>query len=264
MINKNEILKHISNKDDKILFSKIIDQYNLSCRNFDITFTEFVPMLKYSEFLGYLKYNNLDTQILNFGGFEYAERTLVGFFPEYIEAENSSFPISILEIEYNLKYSKNLTHRDFLGSIMGLGIDRSKIGDILVEDGKSICFVHNDIVEYLNANLIKVASTNVNTKICDLQNYIIPEKEFEEKNIIVSSLRLDVVVAGAFNMSRNKISNFIKADKVFLNFQAENNISKIIKLGDIITLRGYGRIKVLEVVGNTRSDRIVLKIIKYN
>lgn len=263
MFNKQEILSNILNKDDKILFSKIIDQLNFCQKNYENTFTDFIPILKYLEFRSILFKQHIEQNVSIFGGFEEAERIIIGFFPEYVEADNNLFPISILEITYNEKYSRALTHRDFLGSILGLGIDRAKVGDILIDNNKAICFLYNDIVDYVHINLEKVGSTNVKTKVLKLQNYNIPKPKLEEKTIIISSIRIDSVLSGVFNISRGKISDYIKGEKVFLNFAIETSSSKNVKENDIITLRGMGRIKILNVVGRTKKDKIILNIAKY-
>ena len=263
MFNKQQILNNVLSKDDKILFSKIIDQLNLCEKNYENTFTDFMPILKYLEFRSILIKHHIEQNISTFGGFEEAERIIIGFFPEYIEPDNNFFPISILEITYNEKYSRPLTHRDFLGAILGLGIDRTKVGDILIDNNKAICFLYNDIVDYVNINLEKVASTNVKTKVLKLQNYTIPTPKLQEKTIIISSIRIDSVLSSVFNMSRGKISDYIKGEKVFLNFAIETSSSKNVKENDIITLRGMGRIKILNVVGRTKKDKIILNIAKY-
>ena len=263
MINKQKILANITNKEDKMLFSKILDQLNFCEKNYEPTFTEFIPMLKYLEFNTIISREYTNIKMLHFGGFEEAERIIIGFFPEYIEPSFDDFPLFILEISYNEKYSKALTHRDFLGSILGTGIDRCKVGDILLKDNKAFCFLCNDIIDYVNINLEKVASTKVKTKILKLEDCNIPKAKLEEKNIIVSSIRLDAVLSSAFNISRGKISDYIKGEKAFVNFVIQTNGSKNIKENDIITLRGVGRIKVLKTIGKTKKDRVILSIGKY-
>lgn len=264
MINKQEILKCIKDKDDKILYSKVLKQLIFCEKNYEKTFTEFLPTLKVSEILSYINKYHIDQNIKVFGGYEGAERVIIGFCPEYLEIEEKDFFIDILEITYNFKYSRELTHRDFLGSIIGLGIDRSKIGDIIIEGNKAICFVEKSMSSYLEANLQKVGNTKVKIKVCNLVDYNIPQPKYEEKCIIVASTRLDAVLGHSFNLARGKISDIIKGEKVFLNWTLETSVSKNIKENDIITVRGFGRIKILNIVGKTKKDRIILNIIKYS
>ncbi len=264
MIKKQDILKSILNKDDKILYSKILEQLMFCQKKYEKTFSEFLPPLKANEILTIIKKLNTFEKIEIFGGYEDAERVMLGFCPEYLEIEKSDFPISIIEIEYNEKYSKELSHRDFLGSLIGLGIDRSKIGDIILNENKAICFVQKDIASYIEFNLQKVGSTKIKIKYSSLEKYPIPKQNFEEKNIIISSLRLDSILAHSFNLARGKTSDLIKGEKAFLNWALETSPSKIIKENDIITLRGFGRIKILNILGKTKKDRIILNIIKYS
>lgn len=264
MLNKNQILNNLKDKDDKILFSKIIDQYNFCFRNFETSFTDFMPITKYGEFMKYIKNHHLDVNIKVFGGFGEVERVVIGFFQDYTELQTNDFPISVLDIKYNTKYSKSLTHRDFLGSLIGLGIDRSKLGDIVIKEDGAFCFVSSELADYISINLTKVASSKVSAEICEFSENMINIQNLEEENIIISSLRLDSLVGGAFNISRGKACDFIKAEKVFLNFQVESSVSKEVKIGDIVTLRGSGRIRIDEFIGNTKSDRIVLRIAKYS
>lgn len=263
MIDKYEIIKNALSKEDKILFSKIFDQMNFCCKNCKQTYTDFLPIIKASEFLSLIKNNYIEQKLETFGGYDSSERIVIGFSPDYMEFKKENFPISIIEITYIEKYSKELKHRDFLGSMLGLGVDRSKIGDIIVENNKAICFVLNEIVNYININLDKVGSTKVKTDIFNINDYNIPKSKYEEKRIIVSSLRIDTILSSAFNIARGKISNFIKSNKAFVNFQIENNVSRNVKENDIITLRGLGRIKIIEIIGRTKKDNIILNITKY-
>lgn len=264
MIKRQEILKIINDKDDKILYSKVLEQLTFCENKYEKTFSEFLPLFKASEILSYINKYSVNSKIKIFGGYSEAERVIIGFYPPYYEMQDTDFPINIIEISYNEKYSKNLTHRDFLGSILGLGIDRNKIGDIVLEGNKAICFIEKSISAYIETNLEKVAATKVKVKRCLLTEAIIPKVKYEEKSIIISSLRIDSVLAHSFNLSRTKIASLIKSEKAFLNWATETNISKIVKENDIITLRGFGRIKILEIIGKTKKDRIVLNIIKYN
>lgn len=258
MINK----KGIVNKDDRLLFSKVADKIELCEIKHKKVYTDFLPIAKYNEFLLISKAKK-NVNIGIFGGFSDAERVIIGVCPSYDELLENKYPISVLEIKYNKKYSKELTHRDFLGSIMGQGIDRCKIGDIILEDDKAVCFVTSDIKDYLAVNLEKVASSKVDIKALNIEDYDIPIKKFDEKKVTVASVRLDTTLGAVFNISRNNINKLIKSEKAFVNFSVEQNISKALKEGDIVTLRGYGRIKIHMIGGKTKKDRIILTVLKY-
>lgn len=260
MINKQELLKHFNNKDEKILFSKVLDQVILCVRNYETTFTDFLPISNVIMFLKILDSYRLDINTKIFGGFEDSERVIIGFSPEFLELENSDFPLEVIKINYNHKYSKSLTHRDFLGSILGLGISRTKVGDIIINQEDVFCFVDKEISDYLITNLLKVGSTSVTATKVDYKNYTFTLTTLKEKVITVSSIRLDTVLSSAFNISRAKSLSLIKAEKVFVNWISQTNSSKTLNEGDSVTLRGFGKIKINEIKGRTKKDKIILSI----
>lgn len=274
MLNKNKILNSYNNKDNKdnknnkLLLSKIIDNHNRCYKSFQPVFSDFMPISTFMQFVIFLDSQNQNFLLdyLAFGGFDDAERVIIGFFPEHITPTTEIFPIKVLEVSYNNKYSKNLTHRDFLGSIIGLGVERTKIGDI-INNNNNNCFLHTDIADYVFFNLERVGSTKVTTKLQDIKNNQdinnLSSSSLEEHKIITASLRLDTTLSSAFNISRTKVSSYIKSNKVFLNFIECDNPSKVIKQNDIITIRGMGRIKIGNIIGNTKKDRIILQVFKY-
>lgn len=262
MHSKQEFLKRIKKPEDKFWYSKALEQAYSCIKTSDFAFTDFSDPLKIGEVVAFLKDEN-KFSIKAYGGFDNSERLMLGFYPAYLEMKYSDFPIKAIKIEYNEKFSKNLTHRDFLGSILGLGIKREKIGDILAFQGYCIVFVEVTIADYISYNLEKVRHTKVKSSIVQPEKLADIEVKMEERTIIISSLRLDAVVSGAFGISRSKAAELINADKAFLNWQNETNTSKSVSEGDILTLRGTGRIKVDEIAGKTKKDRIVLNITKF-
>ena len=262
MFDKQNILKNVTKPDEKLIFSKAFDRAYYCIKNFEPAFTEFLDPYKISSILSLLGYKfDFNTKV--FGGMDNCERQKLGFFPEFMLEEDYKFPISVIEITYNLQFSKKLTHRDFLGSLIGLGIVRGKIGDIIIEDDKVYVFVDEDIADFINVHLEKVGHTKVKTKIISYEDIKPKEETMECKNITVSSLRLDAVLSGVFNMSRGKISDLIKAEKAFINWNMCDSVSKQVSEGDIITLRGFGRVKIVELVGKTKKDRFLLSIHKF-
>ena len=173
------------------------------------------------------------------------------------------FPISIVCIEPILKkFSDEFTHRDFLGSIMNLGIKRETIGDILVMDRFAYVFVDEKIADYIVENLKKVRHTHM--KVTRIEALPV---EFEAKRnvckILVSSLRLDVVIAGKYNISRNQALELFRSKKVFLNERLCENNSYIVKQDDIISVRGYGKMVFKEISGETKKGRVYIQVEEY-
>lgn len=256
MIDKN-ILKMASDDDEKILLAKTIDKANIAIKTHRSEFSVFMDPYKAHKFKSFIS-SQREIDVMLYGGYDMAERLKLGFFTEYDTPDVNDFPITTLEIKYNSQFSSSLTHRDFLGSVLGLGITREKIGDIILESSRAIVYCDEDIADYISFNLDKVKRTKVNCSV--ITDYMPPVAEMSEKKFTVSSLRLDAIVSHAFNISRGKAADYIKSEKVFVNWKNEISVSKPIAENDVITLRGYGRIKVLEILGTTKKDRILLNI----
>ena len=247
------------NPDEKLLFAKVLNQVYFCQKRHEKAFSDFLDPARIEQFTQIIR-SEFNIKLHSFGGYENAERQMIGFFPDYLDEQDYQFPIEALEITYNKKFSKDLTHRDYLGSILGLGIDRSKVGDILLAESSTIFFVDQDISSYILMSLEKVANTKISVKRKDILEISELAKEEKQLNIIVSSLRMDSVVSAAFHISRAKSADLIRAEKVFVNWKPITNISKNISMGDIITLRGHGRAKINEVVSKTKKDRLVINI----
>ncbi len=254
MINKLKLLSHINDKDEKIIFSKLIDEIH-NAEKVGYAFSEFYPPTTATKFLSLI---GDEIEYMIYGGYPDAERVVVGFF-SYKNIDETDFPITRLKIEYNSKFVKNLTHRDFLGSILGLQIDRSKIGDILIFEDNAIAFVKSEIASFITSNLIKVKNATVN--VSEFEDIVeIPFAEIHEKHCVTASLRIDAVISQAFNISRTKSADYISGEKVFVNWILVNSAAKQISEGDVITVRGLGRCKILNINGKTKKDRISLTI----
>lgn len=260
-INKNDLLNKFTTKEEKMLVSKVLDQYNYCKKARGKTFTDFVDPIK-AEILIKILSNDKDINIESFGGYGSSERTILGFSPKDNLLKIEDFPISSLEIKYNSRFHKELTHREFLGSILGLGIKRSKLGDILIFEGKSIVFILDDIVEYICANLTEVTNSKVTCKIVTNEIEVETKKE-ENIKTTVASLRLDAVISNLFHVSRGKANDFVESEKVFINWVNITNTSKQVNVNDIITVRGIGRIKINEILGKSKKDRIIISVTKY-
>lgn len=223
---------------------------------FYTTFTDFLNMDEQST----LKNAKINTPHTLFGGYDMAERCVAGFGEN---SEYAEFPISIIKIEpLQQKFADKLSHRDFLGSLMGLGIKRELLGDIVISDNVGYLFCIDNIASYIEQNLDKVKHTSVKCKIVDeLPKTAI--KEPEEIKINVSSLRLDVVVAGVYNFSRNEVKELFVARKIYVNSKLTENFSQIVKNGDVVSVRGYGRFIYCDTLGKTKKNRLFISVKVY-
>ncbi len=174
--------------------------------------------------------------------------------------EPEPFPVSALSLQF--RKSDKLTHRDFLGALMSLGIERETVGDILVEDGRCVLFVKEEIRDYITSQLFKVG--NVGVRITEADTSSLPKgRGFDEKDYTVSSLRLDAVVAAVSGLSREKTKTLILSGSVTRNYEVCQNISRQVEESDVITIRGKGKYVVNGVLGETKKHRIRISIIHY-
>lgn len=188
------------------------------------------------------------------GGFVGAERQRAAFCHEEFEG-TPAFEISVIKSEWNGEFAR-LSHSDVLGSIMSLGVDREFIGDIIATKNFARILVDKKIRDYFVANLTKIGNTTVETSEDELENISPKEERVKEIKATVASLRADSIAAAGFGMSRSKAAAEISAEKVKLNWQTVKNASQSIKEGDILSMRGRGRLEVSEVRGQTKKGRI--------
>lgn len=196
------------------------------------------------------------------GGFESSERKVVCFLPSY-EEELSLPPYDCVKIEpLNRKFAEELSHRDYLGAIMNLGIERSLLGDIVIKDGTAYVFILKKMSRYLTENLTMIRRTSIVAEVIEDAGELL-KPEFEEIQGTVSSIRLDSIVALCGRLSRTKASAYIESEKVFVNGQVITNVSRSLKDGEIISVRGIGKFKFEAAGGQTKKGRTVVTLLKY-
>jgi RNA-binding protein YlmH len=197
------------------------------------------------------------------GGTDGCERCMVRFGSPDSLGYEEAFPIVLLHISpVQKKFSDALTHRDFLGSVIGLGIERTKLGDIIVRDNEGYIFVNESISEYITENLSKVKHTNVRVEKClDIPEAVVPK--FAEESIIVSSNRLDAIIARVYKLSRDLAVRYISEGKVFLSGRQMTENAKQLRAGDTVSVRGKGKFIFEGEGGNTRKDKLYINIKKY-
>ena len=225
-------------------------------------FTDFLDMLQLSAFYAIereLSFAGLTV----FGGIDGCERCMVRFGSIDNCGYDESFPITLLHVSpLQKKFAETLTHRDFLGSVIGLGIERTKLGDIFVKENECYIFVADSISEYILENLSSVKHTSVKVQVCEL----IPDSitpEISEESIIVSSNRLDAIIARVYKLSRDMAIKVISEGKVFVNGREMTGNAKSLKEGDIVSVRGKGRFIYDGDEGVTRKNKLSVRIKRY-
>ncbi len=197
------------------------------------------------------------------GGFEGADRVLVRFGKEEELGYQMPFPIVCIHIEPLLhKFADQLSHRDFLGALMNLGIERSTIGDIKVGEKEAYLFCLGTISQFICDNLAQVRHTHVR---CTLTESFadIPEEEPERLHVQVQSLRVDAVLAKVYNLSREKSSELFRAGKVYINGRLCEDNSRLLKGGETVNARGFGKFQVSGEAGKTRKGKLSVEAAVY-
>lgn len=266
-MNKQELLKSYKNEEDRLLVSKMLDQIALCSKRNKIQNTDFLDARQKLLLEKVLKSNKIENYII-FGGFEEAERNTIIFYPEKwtkeIVEKNYASVMQVIEILLPNDLKEKYTHRDYLGGVVKLGLKREKIGDIVVWEKGAHIVVLKEIIPFLEqhlSTLIRFQKSQISTKgIDEIHKCIINKEEVE---IIVSSTRLDNIVSGLCKTSRTKAEEIIRAERVFVNYEAVTKDSKTINVGDKITIRGKGKFEIVEEVGNTKKGRYILKVEKY-
>ena len=245
--------------EDKIFASHILDMA-------DICDIKFIP--RFSAFLD-IRQAKIAEEALNsicyerymfYGGFEQASRVMLGVFPMYSELSTDDFPMDSIVIRY--READKLSHRDFLGAFMNCGINRNMLGDIIVNDGYTVVFASNTVSGAICSEISKIGSVGVKISIENSPEILIKES-FSEINGTVSSLRLDSIVSTAVKLSREKAAQLIRGGNVALNCSHDISVSDEVKVGDIFSVRGYGKFILCEISGRTKRDRLHIIIKKY-
>ncbi len=249
------------NKEEILLRKRLIELSNQAYTRDIVTFSDFLNLNELN-ILHTTPKDMFSSRYETYGGYESSERQMVSFLPDALYYE-FSYPIQAIEIRpVNRKFSEELNHRDYLGSLMNLGIERSKMGDILLEDDRAILFARQEISSFITENLTKIRHTIVKTNILETSD-ICYEPSFQSITGNVASVRLDSVLSVAFPMSRSKMTAFIEAGRVFVNGKLITSNGYHLKEEDIISVRGLGRIKFMHIISETRKGRYMISVNKY-
>lgn len=206
--------------------------------------------------------NQAGCSIAFHGGFDAAERRIAAFYTGEVP-QDWEFPIACLELKWNPKYASP-GHRDLLGAVMGLGLERDATGDIALgsEDGTAYLFTHSDVESYICANLESAGRASLKVQACG-DAPAIREPEGISLRITVSSQRMDGVIAAALKLSRSEAQRMIEAGLVKRNHIIEQRGDIHLEQGDLLSVRGYGRMRVTEFEGLTRKGRLAVRLFRY-
>ena len=241
--------------DTELLKKRFIELARKSFNAGIFTFTDFLGLAEQSAFAE-IKKELHGISYETFGGAPGAERVMIRFGSEEELGYSIPFPISVIKAEpLSQKYADKLTHRDFLGAILNLGIERDVLGDIVIIDNVGYIFASEDMASYIADNLIKVKRTDVSCRIADS----LPEGELyrtEEKTIQVSGARLDAIIAKVFSLSREDSQSLFKKRLVFADGRQIDSTSYVPKENEKISVRGHGRFIYMGEQSLSRKGKI--------
>ncbi len=250
MLPREDLLKRVENRD---AVARVIDQAEQAIKTWEVVCTDFLSppeMMEVQQTFSRLT----DVQLVAAGGYAQAERQRLAIARSELSLESDQVQLAALEIAGNFLFD-SATHRDFLGALLGSGIVREKVGDIIVlgERGAQAIVVP-ELVEFLEISFNQVRSVPVKTRRIEFSELKIREPKKKEMTTTEASLRLDAVASAGFGMSRSKMADMITGGDVRLNWKEITSASHLVKSGDLIAIRGKGRVEIGEIA-ITKKDR---------
>ena len=197
------------------------------------------------------------------GGSELCERVMLRFGSEEELGYVEDFPITCIQAKpLSPKFSDDLTHRDFLGALMNLGIERGTLGDIFLVENIAYIFCMENMAEFIMENLGKVKHTSV---LCERAKAVpaLSDKDRQEVKIQISSERIDAVVSKVYRLSRSEALELFRQKKIFVNGRQCENNSQLVKSGDIISVRGYGKFEYSGMQNTSKKGKINAIVLCY-
>ncbi|MBE7050033.1 MAG: hypothetical protein E7394_04600 [Ruminococcaceae bacterium] len=253
---KNYILS-ADTPEIKALISHAKDLYNKAIFSGRCLYTKFLTPPEAETI--YNRFPKDVCPITLFGGYDDAERKVASFGEPH---DKENFPIACIKVIS--KGSKALSHRDYLGTVLSLGIKREMIGDIVITDEGTYIFALEEIAPFIVDNLFKVSNTGVECAICEKTEDVRIRREYVTYDSTVSSLRLDSVVASAVKKARSASLELIQRGLVLQNYKETNSASSPVKDGDILTIRGFGKFLIKTNGSVTKKGRIHIEINKFS
>lgn len=239
--------------DYRLLISRVDDLVYKSYTE-DYVFLGFINELEVSQVHNYL--NKLKVEHSFYGGYPNASRVFLYIGDAYTDYSE------IKALRIILKGKEELSHRDFLGSLMGLGISRESVGDIVLINDGAVAFVRSEVYSYIIDNLTSVGRQGVKLSEYNENRESLGSLK-EETEILLTSMRVDNFITSVCKCSRQTAIEYIENDKVFVNYSCVSKPSKTLDFDDIVSIRGFGKYKIGAILRKTKSDRIVLSVLQY-
>lgn len=256
-MDKEKLTGYIRDTQLKITIIKNLSKVESVLRSHVPKTTDFMNPYECKHFTAILRgIGGISFCAINYG--ENPQRKLIQIYPDYMSEESLEVPIRALEIT---SYSKaGLSHRDCLGSLLGLGIQREKTGDIYIHEDRVQLIVQSTIADFVQMNLESVGREKVSVKEIPIEQVSPGQENYQEKIVYVSSLRADSLVAEIFHLSRSKVQELIKAGYLRCDYEPVTTNGRELSEGSLLSLRGYGRGYFDEVLMETKKGRLRVKV----
>ncbi|MBE6990817.1 MAG: hypothetical protein E7426_08785 [Ruminococcaceae bacterium] len=260
-MDRRELLdRAASDGEERLLLGRVWDKYD-QCRRRNIpTYTGFLSPQEQAAAERLLHILGAAEGWVWWGGYEGAERRRLCFLPEWQEEPELGVVRCLRCTFYE---AGKLTHRDFLGSLMGLGLTRETIGDILVGENEAHVLTVDTAADHLLREWTAAGRTPLQVQEIGLTELTVPRQQVKELRDTVSSLRLDSVLAVGFSTARGRAAEAVEAGRVQLNWTVCLKPDRLLREGDVISVRGLGKCRLAAVGGTTRKGRIFITVERY-
>ncbi|MGM0501169.1 MAG: photosystem II S4 domain protein [Bacillota bacterium] len=260
LINKEKLLSQFEGQE-RIVLDKILDKAEESLKRHKPVFTNFLN--PHHLHLGQQMLEQIrDLKYMLYGGYKQAERQRLAAMPDYYIESMVDSPLVLLNISGQFKF-QSVSHRDFLGAILGTGIKRAMVGDLVLYQGGCQAIIAPEIKDYLLCNLEQVHQIGVEVTEISFDRLKVEPQRVKKIKSTVASLRLDSVASSGFGTSRTKMSKIIEQGKVKVNWQVVEDPAYFLNDEDLLSIRGRGRVEIDELRGESRKGRIKLTLKRY-
>jgi RNA-binding protein YlmH len=246
--------------EERLLLGRVLDKYDQCRRRSVPTHTEFLSPQEQAAAERLLHMLGTEEGFVRWGGYEGAERCQLHFLPEWQEEPERG---AVRCLRCTFYEPGRLTHRDFLGSLMGLGLTREKIGDILVAENEANVLVADSVADFLLRDWTAAGRTPLKVEEIEPSELKISPPQVKEIRDTVSSLRLDSVLSVGFSTSRGKAAEAVETGRVQVNWTVCLKPDKPVAEGDVISVRGAGKCRLTEVGSVTRKGRVFITVQRY-
>ena len=261
---KGELLKRCAgNEEERLLLARVLDKLDQAQHRSIPAYTHFLSPAERVAVEGLLNACGHPRHVF-FGGYEGAERTVCGFPPDWMEEDDlfaGEEPVAALRIAFH--ESAYLTHRDFLGAVLGLGLTREKLGDLLVGEDHCDLLLLEETRPIVLSQLFEVGRYTVKCRAIGLEELEVRPPEVKTIRDTVATLRLDAVASSGFSLARGKTAALIESGRVTVNHREVTKPDRQVAEGDVVACKGLGKFTVKEVAGLSKKGRTMIVLERY-